>query len=368
MSRVLIVEDDPAILAGLKANLEFDSHQVLTAVDGEQGYRVIRESNPELVILDLMLPKLGGYELCQRVRGEGFHSPILMLSARSQEGDRVLGLDLGANDYVSKPFSLRELLARVRSLLKRADDGRDDARRMEREIRTAVEVQQRLFPQVRPEVPGFDYAGLCRPARGVSGDYYDFIPLPSGKLGLLLADVCGKGMSAALLGASAHAAVRAHAPAADDRCGELLARVNRLLFETTTDDRYVTMFYGVYDPETRMLTYANAGHCAPILLPAGARLDALTSPVGMFPELSAADRQVTLSSGDTLAIFSDGLVEAVDEAECAFGDERLIEVIQQVPGDKAEDVCNRALDAVEAFSRGCRQADDLTLVVACAMV
>src|SRR5688500_4446884 len=168
MSRVLIVEDDPAILAGLKANLEVDLHDVLTAVDGEQGYRLIRDNRPELVILDLMLPKLSGYELCRRVRGEGFHAPILMLSAQSEEGDRVLGLDLGANDYVTKPFSLRELLARVRSLLRNAEDGRQDSKLIEEEMRTACEVQQRLFPSVRPEVAGLDYFGICKAARGVS--------------------------------------------------------------------------------------------------------------------------------------------------------------------------------------------------------
>jgi DNA-binding response OmpR family regulator len=101
MSRILIVEDDPAILCGLKDNLEFESHQVLTAVDGEAGYRSVCEHTPDLVILDLMLPKLSGCDLCRRVRGEGFNAPILMLSARSQEGDRVVGLDLGANDYVT---------------------------------------------------------------------------------------------------------------------------------------------------------------------------------------------------------------------------------------------------------------------------
>jgi DNA-binding response OmpR family regulator len=120
MSRILVVEDDPAILRGLADNLKFESHEVLTASDGEVAYRLIHEKKPELVILDLMLPKLSGYEVCRKVRGEGLTTPILMLTARGEEGDRVLGLDLGADDYVSKPFSVRELLARVRALLRRA--------------------------------------------------------------------------------------------------------------------------------------------------------------------------------------------------------------------------------------------------------
>jgi DNA-binding response OmpR family regulator len=134
MSRILIVEDDPAILCGLKDNLEFESHQVLAAADGEAGYRMLCENSPDLVILDLMLPKPSGYDLCRRVRGEGFNAPILMLSARSQEGDRVLGLDLGANDYVSKPFSLRELLARVRALLRHEREHHLDQDRLRREL------------------------------------------------------------------------------------------------------------------------------------------------------------------------------------------------------------------------------------------
>lgn len=120
MSCVLIVEDDAAILRGLRDNLEAESYEVLTAADGLAGYRLIVEEKPDLVILDLMLPKLGGYEVCRKARAEGITTPILMLTARGEEADRVLGLDLGADDYVTKPFSVRELLARVRALLRRA--------------------------------------------------------------------------------------------------------------------------------------------------------------------------------------------------------------------------------------------------------
>ena len=121
MSTILAIEDDPAILRGLADNLRFESYDVLTAADGESGYRLIREKRPDLIILDLMLPKLSGYEICRKVRAEGIRTPILMLTARGEETDRVLGLDLGADDYVSKPFSIRELLARIRAILRRAE-------------------------------------------------------------------------------------------------------------------------------------------------------------------------------------------------------------------------------------------------------
>jgi DNA-binding response OmpR family regulator len=119
MSRILVVDDEPAILRGLADNLKRELHEVLTAADGETAYRLIKEKKPDLVILDLMLPRLSGYEVCRQMRAEGMKTLVLMLTARGEETDRVVGLDMGADDYVTKPFSVRELLARVRALLRR---------------------------------------------------------------------------------------------------------------------------------------------------------------------------------------------------------------------------------------------------------
>jgi sigma-B regulation protein RsbU (phosphoserine phosphatase) len=361
VSRVLIVEDDPAILVGLKDNLEFESHQVLTAADGEAGYRMLREHSPDLVILDLMLPKLSGYDLCRMVRGEGFHAPILMLSARSQESDRVLGLDLGANEYVSKPFSLRELLARVRALLRHEREHHLDEERLARELEMAARVQRELFPKALSATPGIDYTGACLPARGVSGDYYDFPPIGEGRLGLLLADVSGKGMPAALLGASLHAAVRAQA---DVGCGETLSKVNRLLYDTSAADRFATVFYGIYDSATRVLTYANAGHCAPMLVrdKSCTRLDSLTAPAGMWPTLESAERMVQLAPGDWLLVFSDGIPEATSEYGDEFGDERLLATLERVRSRTAAQVCDAIVEAVRQHANAQPQADDITLI------
>jgi DNA-binding response OmpR family regulator len=123
MTTVLAIEDDPAILRGLADNLRFEGYEVLTATDGETGYRLQQERKPDLILLDLMLPRMSGFEFCRKLRGEGIQTPVLMLTARSEEPDRVLGLDLGADDYVTKPFSVRELMARVRALLRRSQSG-----------------------------------------------------------------------------------------------------------------------------------------------------------------------------------------------------------------------------------------------------
>jgi len=122
VSLIVVVEDDPSILRGLEENLTMQSFSVLTARDGASGRKLVLERNPDLVILDLMLPEMGGLDVCRELRAGGFSKPILMLTARSGESDRVLGLDLGADDYVTKPFSVRELLARVRALLRRAEE------------------------------------------------------------------------------------------------------------------------------------------------------------------------------------------------------------------------------------------------------
>ena len=123
MPRVLIVEDDPAILRGLADNLAFESYDVLTATDGAAAQTLIRSSSPDLIVLDLMLPRVSGYEVCRWVRAEGLTTPIIMLTARGEEADRILGLDLGADDYITKPFSIGELLARVRAMLRRTQHG-----------------------------------------------------------------------------------------------------------------------------------------------------------------------------------------------------------------------------------------------------
>src|SRR5262245_41164297 len=120
MTRVLVIEDDPAILRGLVDNLKFEGYEVISASDGQTGYQLHRSQKPDLVVLDLMLPRMSGLELCRKLRAEGVQTPILMVTARSEEADRLIGLDLGADDYVTKPFSVRELMARVRALLRRS--------------------------------------------------------------------------------------------------------------------------------------------------------------------------------------------------------------------------------------------------------
>lgn len=121
MSRVLLIEDDPAIARAIVDNLRFEGYEALTASEGRAGLELARAARPDLILLDLMLPRMSGYEVCRQLRAEGIATPIIILSARGEETDRILGLDLGADDYVTKPFGIRELVARVRAVLRRAN-------------------------------------------------------------------------------------------------------------------------------------------------------------------------------------------------------------------------------------------------------
>jgi sigma-B regulation protein RsbU (phosphoserine phosphatase) len=367
MAKVLVVEDEPGIALGLEDSLRLEGYQVEVVTNGANASRRALDEPFDLILLDVMLPEKNGFEVCRDLRRAGLDAPIIFLSARTLEADRISGLDLGANDYVTKPFSPRELMARVRGLLRSVESNRRDQRQLKEEMDAASRVQQRLFPSSQPAIRGLDYAGVCRPALSVSGDYYDFLALPSGCLALLVADVCGKGMPAALLAASLHAAVRAYAPAADRNCGEMLANVNRLLFEATSAERFATVCCAVYDPADRTLTWANAGHCPPLLVQASStcvQLESLTPPAGMLPVIPAVQRTIQLAAGDRLVIFSDGVTEACDQAGEEFGEERLLQLVRGFPRLPASGLCGAILNEVKAFSHGCQQADDLTVVAA----
>jgi two-component system alkaline phosphatase synthesis response regulator PhoP len=146
MSKILIVEDEPDMVLGLKDNFEFEGYEVLTASDGQTGLERARSQKPDLVVLDIMLPKLSGLEVCKTLRGDGFEGPIIMLTARGQEIDKVVGLELGADDYVTKPFSIRELLARVRAILRRTEGKK---KRLARYQFSDVELSPREFELLR---------------------------------------------------------------------------------------------------------------------------------------------------------------------------------------------------------------------------
>jgi sigma-B regulation protein RsbU (phosphoserine phosphatase) len=366
--RILVVEDDPALLRGLADNLRAEAFEVLTAVDGGVACHMIRCERPDLVVLDVTLPGLDGFEVCRRMREEGLRTPILMLTSRSDESDRVEGLTSGADDYVTKPFSLSELFARIRGILLRRRAWLDERGDLDRELRTASVVQRRLFPTEESGVQGLDCAGLCHPARLMGGDYFDYFSVGPGLLALLVADVSGKGAPAALLTATLQGCLRANGPLLGDRCDEVVRRANAQLFATTDPARYATLFYAVYDRAAQSLTYANAGHVAPLVLRGGEilALDSSAPPIGLFDSIAVEPARIAFGDDDWLVTVSDGVLEAANHRDEDFGRDRLDLVLRGAPGRAAAQVCEAVLQAVLEHGRGKPQADDVTVLAACA--
>jgi serine phosphatase RsbU (regulator of sigma subunit) len=370
VSRILIVEDDPAVLRGLKDNLTFEAYDVLTASNGERAYRLIHDERPDLVLMDVMLPGMWGSELCRRVRAEGITTPIVMLTAKAEESDRVLGLDLGADDYVSKPFGIRELSARIRSILRNRRDAIGDHGRLTRELQSAADVQRTLFPRARPNLRTLDCAGICRPASAVGGDYFDYLPVGSGRVALVLADIAGKGMPAALRMASLHGLIRAQAAEFGPRLADLLASMNALLHQESGRPSYATLFYGVYDDETQRLHYVNAGHPPPLVVTGGSglarvsTLDPTCLPVGMFESIASETHHVQLSAGDWLIVYSDGVTEATDGGGEEFGRDGLVEAVSRVERAGAPAMCDAVLESVAQHQGAAPPHDDVTVLAA----
>jgi sigma-B regulation protein RsbU (phosphoserine phosphatase) len=293
---------------------------------------------------------------------------------------RLLGLLALAERLSEEPYSRddRRLLSSVAGqagialenirLAERMAERLEVERRASYEMDIAQQVQRRLFPQVMPVLRTLEYAGGCRQARAVGGDYFDYLELAPGRVALVLADVAGKGISAALLMAALQASLRSQ-HAAVSGPDALLRAVNRVFYPSAAPNRFATVFYGEYDDATRRLRYVNCGHNAPALMRADGRVERLPATatvVGLFAELECAVAEVTVEPGDVLLIFSDGASEAWSDSGEEYGEERLIQTALSHVGHPAAEMIDAITSAVQVFS-GAEQEDDLTLVVARAL-
>jgi sigma-B regulation protein RsbU (phosphoserine phosphatase) len=254
-------------------------------------------------------------------------------------------------------------------LMRKISDEVAQRERLNREVEIAREVQERLFPQKLPAIEGLDYSGYCRPALAVGGDYYDFLALPQGHLGVAIGDVSGKGIAAALMMASLQASLRGEATRAPENLAAAVANVNRLVYEASAENRYATFFYGQYDPVTREFNYVNAGHNPPMLFHCAngqwlvTRLEAGGTVVGLLESYPYEQGSVAVAPGDLLVAFTDGISEAMNQADEEWGEEQLIACVERCRGMNAKEVVQRVFQEADAFVSGAKQHDDMTLVV-----
>jgi phosphoserine phosphatase RsbU/P len=241
----------------------------------------------------------------------------------------------------------------------------ESERRAAREMEIAREVQSRLLPQSAPSLKTLECAACCIQARAVGGDYYDFLDLGPGREGLVLGDVSGKGMHAALLVANLEAYLRSQCSLAPLDPVRMLEQVNQMLYRSTAPEHFATLFFGIYDDAARELLYVNCGHNAPVWLRHDGsirRLEATATVIGAFARWQASACRARLEPGDLLVVFSDGVTEA-PRGEEEFGEHRLIEALVACNGSPVKSIVSGILGRVQEFSEGA-QADDLTLLVA----
>jgi serine phosphatase RsbU (regulator of sigma subunit) len=239
-------------------------------------------------------------------------------------------------------------------------------RRIAQELEIAKQVQARLFPQTLPKLATLDYAGICIQARKVGGDYYDFLNLGRSRLGLVIGDIAGKGIAAALLMANLQANLRSQCTIASDQPQAVLKLVNRLFLENTTDGAYATLFFAEYHDTTGCLRYVNCGHVPALLLRSDdsvERLDSNATVLGIFSDWDCSVGERRLLPGDTLFLYSDGVTEAFNETDEEYGEARLIEVLRRQRGPSSRALLDSVVEDVRRFSRR-EQHDDITLIVA----
>src|SRR6516162_3539012 len=242
----------------------------------------------------------------------------------------------------------------------------ESERRAARELEIAKQVQARLFPQIQPELKTVEYAGIYLQARQVGGDYFDFLNLGPQRLGLIIGDVSGKGIAAALLMASLQASLRSQTALAVDQPEALLRSVNRMFYDNTGDNAYASLFFAEYDDATRRLRYANCGHLSGLLLKRDGNVEQLESTstlLGLFKEWDCSMQEQELSPGDVLALYTDGVTEASNGRGEEFGEGRLIEALRQHRDLSCQALLTAIVDEVRRFSAR-EQHDDITAIVA----
>ena len=373
-SRVLIVDDVKANIDVLVQALRAD-YKLSVAIDGAAALRSVEAQPPDLVLLDIMMPGIDGYEVCRRLRASEAtrEVPVMFLSSLEDVKDKTRGFELGANDYVTKPFEVLEVKARVRSLLKAKAYADAVKAAAERDLRIAREIQMGILPADVPSRvrgTGLDVHALLEPAQQVGGDLYEVLRLADDRVMVAVGDVSGKGIPAALFMGVTMTLLRTMGRQSA-RPDEILRRVNDELLEQNPRGMFVTLQCLVFDLPNRRVACASAGHHSAVLLTPGKPPRLVIQPsgrvIGMLPDNPVTAETLDLQAGETFVLFTDGVSEAFDPDQQLLGEDRLLEHLAKEPGRTAEETTRSVLEAVRRHAAGAKQSDDITVVsVRCA--
>ncbi len=356
--RVLLVDDAKANLDILVEGLKSD-HKLSLALNGETALQLAARMPPDLVLLDIMMPGMDGYEVCRRLRAmpETAEVPIMFLSSLEEVGNKTSGFEAGANDYLTKPFDMLEVKARVKSLLKAKAYSDAVKEQIAGELRVAREIQMGMLPHDFAPVEqayGVSFGAILEPAREVGGDLYGVCAACPERLVVFLGDVSGKGIPASMFMVRAISLARllAREVVAPER---ILARLNDELATDNPSGMFVTFLCAVFEPESGRLALANAGHCRPVLLPVGEpprwAVKNLGTALGFEPGLTFERTDLSLKPGDALILYSDGVSEAFNPQDECYGNDRLLADAGALADQSAASLTASLLQKVRSFAR-----------------
>jgi serine phosphatase RsbU (regulator of sigma subunit) len=386
-AKILVVDDKEPNIRLIEGLLRIAGYtDVHSTMNPREVCGLYRENRHDLILLDLQMPGMDGFEVMQelkQIEGDGY-LPVLVITA--QPDHKLRALEAGARDFVSKPFELSELRARVRNVLEvrlfseaLAATVRDletarevlrlktleEKRRLEQELAMAQQTQESLLPGSIPYFQNFEIRALSKPTRYVGGDFYDFMPLESGNWMGVLADVSGKGMPAALLSSMVLGAFNLEFQAGRP-AHEVMDRINRLLCEKSLPAQFVTLFLFLMNAEGDGGFISAAHNPTYVYRSATGHIEDLVSDayfLGMFSFATWQSRPFHLDDGDIMVVYSDGLTDAETSLQEHFGEERLRDIIRSHGSCGARAIEQGVLDALETFTEGAPQTDDITLVI-----
>jgi sigma-B regulation protein RsbU (phosphoserine phosphatase) len=362
---LLLVDDNPTNLQVLYQTLETTGCKLLVAKNGEIALSIAQKASPNLILLDIMMPGIDGFEVCRRLKAapETAGIPVIFLSALTDTKDKVQGLQLGAVDYVSKPFQPDEVIARVNThltihRLKREVEQKKDA--LEAELEAASDVQRRLLPKSLPEIGGLKLAVHYETSLYAGGDYYDIAKIPDNKWGFLVADAEGHSAPAAVMMAMTCALFRSY-PEPPAEPGELLYFLNQHMCKVA-EPSFVTALYIVYDANHHTLKIARAGHPPPMIYRSSEKkaIEYPCSgvfPLGIDPYEQVPVTEAELQPGDHILMYTDGITERFSMDGKTYGEERLLRQLEAGPESQPQEQLVAIMKDVDAFANG-RPADD----------
>ena len=371
LESILLVDDQPANLQVLMHTLERFGCRLLVAKNGETALDIAKKVHPDLILLDIIMPGIDGFEVCRRLKADPDtrEAPVIFLSALDETEDKIRGLQLGAVDYIAKPFQPEEVTARVKThlmvhrLTREVQMQRDE---LEHELQVVSQLQRTLLPKNLPRARDVELAVHYDTSRYAGGDYYDVVSPADDMLGILVADAEGHSAPATVLMAMTCTLFRS-CTIGLDQPDKILSHLNENLCKVNMDS-YVTAIYAVYDARSRKLTMARAGHPPPILYRLSDKA-AVELPcegvtlMGFRPFSGVPVTQATLQPGDHLLFYTDGVTDRVNENGAFYGIDRLL---AQFSADLPE-APEAILKGIEAdlfqFANGCPAADDQAMVI-----